>query len=91
MLFTTRINDLVTAYPKLSRVWIKTGDLRTPLKGIWINESKLHAVMNDVCAPARDDEPAKLSDEHLCFAACAWGDPAASLICQRKLARLCWM
>lgn len=69
MLFTTRINNLVTAYPKLSRVWIRTGDPRTPLKGVWIDESKLHRVMNDAHATQHDDEPAELSDEHLCLAA----------------------
>ncbi len=69
MLYTTRIKNLVTAYPKLSRVWIKTGDPRTPLKGVWIDESKLPCVMNDVHAVQHDDDPAELSDEHLCLAA----------------------
>ena len=66
MLFTTRMNNTVTAYPKLSRVWIRTGDPRTPLKGVWINESKLDCVIDDVHAARHDDEPAELSDEHLC-------------------------
>jgi len=67
MLFTTRINNIVTAYPKLSRVWIKTGDPRTPLKGVWIDESKLHCVTADL--RSADDEPAELPEDHLCFAA----------------------
>ena len=57
------------AYPKLSRLWIKTGDPRTPLKGVWIDDSKLHRVMNDVHAAQRDNEPAELEDDHLCLAA----------------------
>lgn len=32
MLLTNRINHLTATYPQLSRVWIKTGDPRTPLK-----------------------------------------------------------
>jgi hypothetical protein len=69
MLLITRINNIVTAYPKLSRVWIKTGDPRMPLKGVWMGESRLHCEMNDVRANQHDDEPADLSDEHLCLGA----------------------
>ena len=33
MLFTARINNLVTAYPKLSRIWIKTGNPEDSAEG----------------------------------------------------------
>ena len=69
MLFTTRINNLVTAYPKLSRVWIKTGNPRTPLKGVWINESQLSRAMNDLPATLHDDDPAESAEDHLSLAA----------------------
>jgi hypothetical protein len=69
MLFTTRINDLVTSYPKLSRIWIKTGNPRTPLKAVWINESQLTRAMNDPSAAMRDDAPAELAEDHLSLAA----------------------
>ncbi len=65
MLYTTRINNLVTAYPKLSRIWIKTGNPKTPLKAVWINESQLSRAMNDPCAAIHDDVPAELADDHL--------------------------
>ena len=68
MLFTTRINNLVTACPKLSSIWIKTGDPKTPLKAVWINESQLSRAMNDPCAAMHDDLPAALADDDL-FAA----------------------
>jgi hypothetical protein len=69
MLYTTRINNLVTACPRLSRVWIKTGNPKTPLKAVWINESQLSRVMNDPCAAMRDDPPAELAEDHLSIAA----------------------
>lgn len=59
MLFTTRINNLVTAYPKLSRIWIKTGNPKTPLKAVWINESQLSRAMHDTCAAMPDDDTAE--------------------------------
>ena len=69
MLFTTRINNIVTAYPKLSRVWIKTGDAKTPLKAVWINESQLGRVMHDPCVAMHGDESTELAEDHLCLAA----------------------
>jgi hypothetical protein len=69
MLFTTGINNLVTAYPKLSRVWIKTGNPKAPLKAIWINEAQLSRRMNDPCAAMHDDAPAELAEDHLSLAA----------------------
>jgi hypothetical protein len=69
MLFTTRINNLVTARPRLSRIWIKTGNPKTPLKAVWINESQLNRAMHDPCALVHDDAPAELAEDHLAFAA----------------------
>ena len=68
-MFTTRINNIVTAYPKLSRIWIKTGDPKTPLQAVWRNESKLHGVSNDPHRANRNDESGELAEDHLCFAA----------------------
>ena len=69
MLFTTRINNLVTAVPRLSRIWIKTGNPKTPLKAVWINESQLGRAMNNPCAAMYDDAPVELAEDHLSFAA----------------------
>lgn len=69
MLFTIRTNRIVTAYPKLSRVWIKTGDPKTPLKAIWINESQLSRAMHDTCAAWQGGEPGELAEDHLSLAA----------------------
>ncbi len=69
MLFTTRMNNLVAACPRLSRVWIKTGNPKTPLKAVWINESQLSRAMNDPCATMHEDAPAELAEDHLCLAA----------------------
>jgi hypothetical protein len=69
MLFTTRINNLVTFMPKLSRIWIKTGNPRAPLKAVWINESQLSRAMNDTHAAMHDDAPAELAEDHLSLAA----------------------
>ena len=69
MLFTTRINNLVAACPKLSRVWIKTGNPKLPLKSVWFDESKLHDVANPDCTAEHEGETAELAEDHLCFAA----------------------
>jgi len=69
MLFTTRINNLVAAHPRLSRIWIKSGDPRTPLKAVWMDESKLPCATNDLHASDSGDESAEL-DDHLCGAGC---------------------
>ena len=70
MLFTTRINNLVTACPKLSRIWIKTGNPKAPLKAVWINESQLSRVLDDAGAAMQtDDAAADLAEDHLSLAA----------------------
>jgi hypothetical protein len=35
---------LQAVHPQLSRVWIETGDPRTPLKSVWIDEPELHSM-----------------------------------------------
>ena len=65
MLFTARINNPVMVQPRLSRIWIKTGNSKTPLKAVWINESQLARAMNDPCAAMHDDAPAELAEDHL--------------------------
>jgi hypothetical protein len=69
MLFTTRINNLVTACPRLSRIWIKTGNPKTPLKAVWIKESQRSRAMSNPCAAMHDDAPAELVEDHLSLAA----------------------
>ena len=69
MLYTTRINNLVAACPRLSRIWIKTGNPKTPLKAVWINESQLSRAMNDPCAAMHEDAPAELAEDPLSLAA----------------------
>ena len=58
MLFATRINNLATARPKLLRIWIKTGDPKTPLKAVWINESQLDRAMGAQRLERESDESA---------------------------------
>ncbi len=52
-------------YPQLSRVWTKTGDPKTPLKGVWINESQLRRIADRACASSRESETTELTEDHL--------------------------
>jgi hypothetical protein len=69
MLYTTRINNLVAACPKLSRIWIKTGTPKIPLKAVWINESQLRRVVNNLPQCAGEEKPSALAEDHLWMAA----------------------
>ena len=69
MLYTDRIKNLTAAYPKLSRVWIKTGDARTPLKSVWISEPALHEAAYGDGEAQCDTETADLTEDHLFRAA----------------------
>jgi hypothetical protein len=69
MLYTDRIKNLAAIYPELSRVWIKTGDPKMPLKGVWIDESKLRRVTNESCEVKADNETTELAEDHLALAA----------------------
>ncbi len=65
----TRINNSITMYPQLSRVWIKTGDPRIPLKGVWINDCRLRRIAGAACASPRESETTELAEDHLPSAA----------------------
>jgi hypothetical protein len=69
MLYKDRIKNLCAVYPELARVWIKTGDPRTPLKGVWIDESNLRSIQNDLDTANGDNETAELTEDHLVLAA----------------------
>jgi hypothetical protein len=69
MLLTTRTCDLNAIHPRLSRVWIKTGDPKLPLKGIWFDESHLHCTADENCASPRESETTELAEDHLLLAA----------------------
>jgi len=56
MLYTNRIKNLTAVYPPLSRVWIKTGDPRMPLKSVWIDEVALYTMAT---------EESELVEDHL--------------------------
>jgi len=63
MLFQDRIKNLMTAYPRLSRVWIKTDNPRLPLKSVWIDESALHRAASETGTAA--EETAEFAEDHL--------------------------
>ena len=48
MLFKDKLKNLTAVYPELSRVWIRTGDRKLPLKAVWIDESKLNQMLNEL-------------------------------------------
>lgn len=68
-MFITTTNHVLDARPQLTRVWIKTGDQRMPLKAVWLDEAKLRSVANADCMDHFEDEAAELTDDHLCLAA----------------------
>ncbi|MGB8886395.1 MAG: hypothetical protein WCC87_06695 [Candidatus Korobacteraceae bacterium] len=69
MLYKDKIKNLSAVYPELARVWIKTGDPRTPLKGVWIDESKLHRFASEPRTASNQSETAELTEDHLALAA----------------------
>jgi hypothetical protein len=68
MLYTDRIKNLNSAFPEMSRVWIKTGDPKTPLKSVWISDSAFRN-MAEKSDSACEAETADISDDHLLLAA----------------------
>jgi len=68
MLFKDRIKNLTTFYPELSRVWIKTGDPKMPLKSVWISESALKN-MEEGVVETWDAENNEVAEDHLWMAA----------------------
>ena len=69
MLYTDRIKNLTAAYPKLSRVWIKTDNPGMPLKSVWMSESALRRAIDENHVAQPDSETAELTEDHLCCAA----------------------
>ena len=69
MLFQITNNFQANRNPQLSRVWIKTGDAKMPLKGVWTNDAKLRSFANEVCVEDRDGESRELAEDHLALAA----------------------
>jgi hypothetical protein len=65
MLFQVKNHRPVTVNPQLSRVWIKTGNPRMPLKSVWINEAKLRGFGEQLCAAEREQESREVSEDHL--------------------------
>jgi hypothetical protein len=68
MLIKGRANYFAVT-PQLSRVWIKTGDPKMPLKSVWMNESKLHGFGEELTAASHGEEDCELADDHLILAA----------------------
>lgn len=58
MLIKGRIHYSVNANPRLSRVWIKARDGRTPLKSVWIENAK----PNELCVAEHESE---VAEDHL--------------------------
>jgi hypothetical protein len=69
MLYQDRIKNLLMVYPRLSRVWIKTADPKTPLKGVWIDEAKLHRVVSETCSANHQSTTAEVAEDHLLMVA----------------------
>jgi len=69
MLFQITSKFPITVRPQLSRVWIKTGNPRMPLKSVWINEAELHSFGNERRTAARESGTLELAEDHLVMAA----------------------
>lgn len=69
MLYTDRIKNLTAAYPKLSRVWIKTENSKLPLKSVWIDESRLPRDTQETGTSHVENSAAEITDDHLLLAA----------------------
>lgn len=87
MLFQTHIRNIVTQQPKLSSIWIKTGDAKAPLKRIWMNESSLRELHPEVSAESIIDTSAELTEDHLSWSSarslrgrCRSGIPLRALV-----------
>jgi hypothetical protein len=69
MLYKDRIKNLAAIYPALTRVWIRTGDPRLPLKGVWVDESKVRRLANATAVENKPSETPELAEDHLVLAA----------------------
>jgi hypothetical protein len=69
MLFQDKLKNLSAVYPELSRVWIRTGDPKLPLKAVWMDESKLNQMQNEIGPADTVGESAELAEDHLVLVA----------------------
>ena len=69
MLYIDRIKNLTAISPQLSRVWIRTGNPKMPLKSVWINEFALQELSSGNGGVKYDSETAELAEDHLLLAA----------------------
>jgi hypothetical protein len=69
MLFQLKNNNSVKVNPQLSRVWIKTGNPKLPLKSVWLDEAKLRFEGPASCGNRRESESRDLAEDHLVLAA----------------------
>ncbi len=69
MLFMVKNNYAFNINPQLSRIWIKTGDTRMPLKSVWFDESKLHTDPVQSSVAASESEAQDPTEDHLAFSA----------------------
>lgn len=68
MLYTDRIKNLMSAFPELTRVWIKTGDPKMPLQGVRISDSAFRSLAEEPGSSC-EAEAADVSDDHLLLTA----------------------
>ncbi|HZP24448.1 MAG TPA: hypothetical protein VFB04_13440 [Terriglobales bacterium] len=66
MFYTDRIKNLAELCPQLSRIWIKTGNPKMPLKSVWIDNAQLSRFANEACTAEQQSE---LAEDHLVLAA----------------------
>jgi hypothetical protein len=70
MLFQIKNDRFRAGYPQLSRVWIKTGNPKLPLKSVWFDETKMpRTESRDCCSGHRDSATHELAEDHLVPAA----------------------
>ena len=68
MLFQIKNNRANAIHPQLSRVWIKTGNPRMPLKGVWSTVAALQCGGRHVRAAGRQNATRDLAEDHLVLA-----------------------
>ena len=69
MLFQIKNNRPKAVYPQLSRVWIKTGNPRIPLKSVWFDETKLPMAGREFCTGNHEAAAHEIAEDHLVLAA----------------------
>ena len=69
MLIMVKNNYPVTLNPQLSRVWIKTGNPKLPLKSVWIDEAKLRVKSPEFLGAGRESETNEVAEDPSLLAA----------------------